>query len=324
MAKAELKRKDGEILDEDEQMIDIQIKKKKTSKRNTALDTELIHYFESMSVPLKLMARHGAHFEVEAKKAIRKVYNDGRNYRKETNPLKKTKQTIASRLSHALVVSGMLGTIPCERLVIDPGASISMIDVATARKGPIPVKKDCRLKFQLANGKYDDPIGETKSRQTITIEGIEVRLRMPVVEANNSYDVLLSRDWLHAVNAVAHYKQNQYKISRKGREATLQGQIYTQREVELTNDSSDLETTNETSSEENDEEEKESVDESSETEDSGSDGEVVQAYLTTCACLESFDLSPITPNLEIKRKGSGATIPQQMTEGAAGYDLFAA
>ena len=140
------------------------------------------------------------------------------------------------KLDHALVVSGMLGSIPCTRLVIDPNSSISMIDVHTARKGPIPIIKTPDLAFQLVNGETGPPIGETHSRQALNIQGIQVKLKMPVVDSNNSYDVLLGKDWLLKVDAVIHYNKHQCTISRKGKTALLQGQIYSEEEFELPQD----------------------------------------------------------------------------------------
>jgi hypothetical protein len=171
------------------------------------------------------VVKHGASFQTQAKGAIKKVYEGGKEYRKRVNPTIET--PLEAKFSHAMTVSGMLGDIPCSRLVIDPGNSVSMIDVRTARKGPIPIIKGSKLTFQLANGEIGSPIGETKSRQVIDVEGVKVKLRMPVVESNDTYDVLLGRDWFHAVNAVAHYSQNRYKISCKGKEALLQGRLYT-------------------------------------------------------------------------------------------------
>src|SRR5205823_672967 len=101
--------------------------------------------FKNMPVPLNLVVKHGASFEVQARKAIKKVYDQGRDYRKHVNPV----MMLNAKFSHAMVVKGFLGKIPCTRLVIDPGNSISMIDVNTARKGPIPITKDSDLSFQL-------------------------------------------------------------------------------------------------------------------------------------------------------------------------------
>ena len=182
-----------------------------------------------MSVPLELVVHHGAGFEAQAKRAIKKVYSEGWDYRKNVNLLLNERIRVAptSKFSHALVVSGHLGKIPCEQLVIDPGSSILMIDIQTACKGPLALNRNSCLSFHLANGEVAKPVGETIDRQTISIQGVEVSLKMPVVDSKDSYDILLGCDWLHAVNAVAHYAKNQYKISRDGKTAKLQGHIYT-------------------------------------------------------------------------------------------------
>src|SRR4051812_6930994 len=97
--------------------------------------------FRRMAVPLELMVRHGALFKAQAKRAIKKVYSEGWEYRRNINSVNNPgfKMVPTVKFSHALVVSGHLGKIPCEHLVIDTGSSISMINIQTARKGPIPL-----------------------------------------------------------------------------------------------------------------------------------------------------------------------------------------
>src|SRR4051812_31398661 len=254
-------------------------------------------------------------FQTQVKGAIKKVYKGGKEYRKRANPTIET--LLEAKFHHAMTVSGMLGDIPCNRLVIDPGNSISMIDVRTARKGPIPIVKESKLTFQLANGQFGSPIGETKSRQVLDIEGVRVKLRMPVVDSNDSYDVLLGRDWLHAVDAVAHYSKNQYSISRKGKSAVLQGRIYTQKEVELSYDSS----TTESESDVTDETESSSSSEGSSSDER--ENESAQAFLATGIGLDQFDVCPTqSSTLKILRNNPAAMLPVRATEGAAGYDLF--
>src|SRR4051794_4509997 len=99
---------------------------------------------------------------------------------------------------------------------------------------------------------------------------------MPVMDLNNLYDVLLGHDWLHAVKAIAYYDKNQYMISWKGKSATLQGRLYTQRKVELPHDSDTTESTSSVSDDSNDDESDSS---SSESE---SAKEVTQAFMTLC------------------------------------------
>ena len=111
---------------------------------------------------------------------------------------------------------------------------------------------------------------------------------MPVVDSKNSYDILLGRDWLHAVNAVAKYSQNMYKISKNGVKAKLQGRIYTQREVKLATSSSE---SGESSSEEESEEEEANESSEEETE--------LQAFRAMCLNLEEFDAKPTNRTLKI-------------------------
>ena len=62
---------------------------------------------------------------------------------------------------------------------------------------------------------------------------------MLVVDVKSSYDILLGRDWLHAVSAVGNYRRNSYIISKDGNEITLAGRTYDANEVELPEDSQD-------------------------------------------------------------------------------------
>ena len=65
---------------------------------------------------------------------------------------------------------------------------------------------------------------------------------MPVIDLKDSYvRSLPRRDWLYAVNAIAKYHKNQYRISKDGKKVKLQGKIFTQKEVELTTSSSESE-----------------------------------------------------------------------------------
>lgn len=305
--------------------------RRKTRVKNLAektVDQEVVATIRNMPIPLGLVVRHGASFESQAKKAIKQVYAEGRNYRKNLNPLAKTvfPPSSSSKFSHALVVSGYLGKerIPCERLVIDPGCSISMIDVRTARKGPLELNRDSHLTFHLANGEIARPVGETKQRQVINVEGVEVSLKMPVVDSKDSYDILLGRDWLHAVNAVARYAKNQYKISRDGKHAKLQGRIYTQREVELASSSTESSSSDSDSdSESNDDSDEEDEPESLKEPDTENEEEPVEQFLAACVRLDDLDIKPPVEVLKVARREPEATVPVRMTEGSAGYDLFA-
>ena len=80
-------------------------KVKKTAKKNRAkktLDPEVVELFRKLSVPLELVAKHGASFESQAKRAVKEVYDGGRTHRKNVNPLR-----AAGMLSHTMTVSGI-------------------------------------------------------------------------------------------------------------------------------------------------------------------------------------------------------------------------
>src|SRR4051812_45056175 len=104
---------------------------------------------------------------------------------------------------------------------------------------------------------------------------------MPVIDSQDSYDILLGRDWLHAVNAIANYAKNEYHISKDGKEAKLQGRIYTQEEVELGSSS----------------DESDGYDSDTETEDDEEQGnpepnDIVDQYLASCILLDDLDIKP--------------------------------
>ncbi len=133
MAKTSKKREFAE----DPIEVVIKSKKKRTKKAlrpRKTVDKEVLELFKRVNVPLELVAQHGAGFATQSKNAIREIYQKGREYRKGYHPI-----PMNANLSHALVVKGKLGNIPCDRLVIDPGSSVSIIDIQTARKGPIPI-----------------------------------------------------------------------------------------------------------------------------------------------------------------------------------------
>src|SRR3954463_8099348 len=137
---------------------------------------------------------------------------------------------------------------------------------------------------------------------------------MPVVDSRDSYDILLGRDWLHAVNAVAKYSKNMYKISKDGVSAKLQGCIYTQKEVELATSSSE-------SGEPSSDEESDAEVATDSTESSKEDTEV-QAFRAMCLKLEEFDAKPTHRTLRVVRQETTAKVPVRASKGAAGYDLF--
>ena len=66
-----------------------------------------------------------------------------------------------------------------------------ILDVQKAREAKIGIRTKSKLIIQLANGDYEKPIGETAEKELINIGGVEVGLRMPVMDSKNSYDILL-------------------------------------------------------------------------------------------------------------------------------------
>jgi dUTP pyrophosphatase len=118
---------------------------------------------------------------------------------------------------------------------------------------------------------------------------------------------------LHAVDAVARYSKNLYKISCKGKSATLQGCLYTQKEVQLPASLSSDE-------EEEAEEASETLSNSMDEEDDG----MIKAYMTSAINLEQFAMRPIMSEpMMVQRLSPEAEIPKRMSEESVGYDLYA-
>ena len=107
-------RKHTEEVDEDDIMVEVDVKKKPRTRAKIpakgTVDQEVVALFKSLPVPLELVVRHGAAFESQAKRAIKQVYDEGKNYRKRKNPA-----LASSKLSHPLTVSGVVGGFECER-----------------------------------------------------------------------------------------------------------------------------------------------------------------------------------------------------------------
>jgi hypothetical protein len=182
-------------------------------------DPEVLNFVRQTSFPLHIVARHGAHLGVQVKKAIQETWNHERLAKR------KGKDKVPAMLSHALVVPGRLGHTNCANLVIDPGASTSLLDLRKAQEASIDMKTNSRYVIQLADGTVTKPAGETRRREQVNVQGVKVDLRMPIVDSKGTYDILLGRDWLHAVQAIGDYANNTYTISKDGKEVLLTGKV---------------------------------------------------------------------------------------------------
>lgn len=287
------KRKQPEVMVETDGPERVE-KVKKTSKRNRArktMDPDVVSLFRDMQVPLNLVVRHGAAFEAMAKRALKEVYDEGRAHRKKLNPI-----MLSSKLSHALTIHGTFADVPCERLIIDPGCTVSMLDVNLARRAKIGIKKKTNIVIMLADGGTSRPIGQTANKEIINVRGLKVALRMPVVDSKNSYDILLGRDWLKQTKAIGDYSKNSYKIRVNGRTEKLQGRKYSKSEVVLTDSSSEgsSETTTsaESTSEFSDESSSDETESESGSETDSEDEEGVAAFRAEILQLDNFDVRP--------------------------------
>ena len=107
----------------------------------------------------------------------------------KTNPIITT-----TNLSHALIVEGKLDKTLYKKLVIDPGYSISLLDINKAREAGIGIRKKSRVRIELVNGEIEVLISKMVRKELVNIGGVEVQLRMLVVDVKSSYDILLGRD----------------------------------------------------------------------------------------------------------------------------------
>ena len=280
---ARLKRKQNTTMEEDGPSQPEKAKKttKKTRAKKT-LDPEVVQLFRQMQVPLGLVAKHGASFESMAKRAVREVYLEGRDHRKRVNPAK-----ASGKLSHALMVSGTFAGIKCSKLIIDPGSSVSTVDVSLARKAGLGIKTKSKIIWELADGSKARPLGQTATKENVNIEGVEVSLRLLVADSNNTYDILLGRDWLYKVNAKGNYLKNTYTIEAGGKAAKLRGQVYKEEEVSLSDSSEESESTSDEESSSDDSDEESSSEESEEEEEVN-----VPAFLARGYFLDEFDAKP--------------------------------
>ena len=281
---ARVKRKQVDAMEEDGGPSKAE-KAKKTTKKTRAkktLDPEVVHLFRKMQVPLDMVARHGASFESMAKRAIREVYLEGKSHRNRVNPV-----MASSKLSHALVVPGTFAGIKCSKLVIDPGSSVSTVDVNLARKAGLGIKTKTKIVWELADGSKARPIGQTATKEKINIDGVEVSLYLLVAESNSTYDILLGRDWLFKVNAKGNYIKNTYTIEAGGKTAKLKGQVFQESEVTLSDSSAE-----ETSSEEEESSSEDSGEESTSESEESEEEVSVPAFLARGHLLDEFDMKP--------------------------------
>src|SRR5436305_5966679 len=298
---------------EEEPVVEIEVeprssnvgKKKKMAKKNSSTrtpDPDLVDFLHNWAIPYGLSVRHGAKFGTQMKRVIQAVYKKGQDYHKAKNPV-----VAATHLSHAMVVSGCLGNVCCDNLVVDPGSTTTILDIKTAHKAHISIRKGLKYVIQMANSTHKSPFSKTAERETIIINGIEASLRMLVMDSKGSYNILLGRNWLHAVNAVGDYKKNQYTITNKGKQAILAGKVYTTREVELSSAAEESGDSEDELSEEEEEGEEEEEDEEEEekTKNDAEDEEPVLAQ-SFRACVVSLD------ELDLKVVGSRPSPPSPL------------
>jgi hypothetical protein len=147
-------------------------KKKKAMKRNITLktpDPDMVKFVREIQFLLELMAQHGASLGMQTKRAVQAVYQMGKDYQKARNPALAT-----AHLSHAMVVIGCLGSVKCEKLIIDPGSSTMILDVQKAHEAGIGITKGLKYLIQMANRDLKALIGETAICELITVKGVKV------------------------------------------------------------------------------------------------------------------------------------------------------
>ncbi len=69
------------------------------------------------------------------------------------------------------------------------------------------------------------------ARQIINIQRIDIKLRIPMMDLHDSYDIFLKKGWFYVINAKIKYNKNQYKISQNKIKAKFQEYLYTQKKI---------------------------------------------------------------------------------------------
>jgi len=218
--------------EEDVIVVDVGPSKKKAKasppkRERRSADPAVVEFVCQTRFPRDVVARHGVLLGSQAKQAIKQIWDEEQEAKR-----KKKKSTAKAHLSHALVVSRRLNGVPCDNLVIDPGASTTLVGLRKAQEANLSTSKKCKYLLQLVDGSLKSPEGQTKHREIVEVRGTKVKLRMPVVDAKGSYDILLGRDWLSAMQAVGDYKSNTYRIQKDGIEVVLQGRKISSRDTD--------------------------------------------------------------------------------------------
>ena len=86
----------------------------------------------------------------------------------KTNPIITT-----TNLSHVLIVKGKLDKTLCKKLVINPGCSISLLDINKAREAGIGIRKKSRVRIELVNGEIEVPISKMARKEPVNIGGLK-------------------------------------------------------------------------------------------------------------------------------------------------------
>ena len=97
------------------------------------------------------------------------------------------------------------------KVIIDPGSTQSILDSNFAKRERIRFATPSRGNLLLADGTMQKPLGRTEEVRA-DVGGVAVQQAFNVLNARNSYDVLLGMDWLRAVRARANFEDGTYTI----------------------------------------------------------------------------------------------------------------
>jgi len=112
------------------------------------VDPAVIDWVRKIDIPLELVAKHGAMLEVQSKRAIKYVWKEKRYLRKVA---KEQPQVAPVYISHAMVVQGKIKDKIFSNIIIDPGASKSLMDKRAAEKSGIEVVLKSKYIIQMIN-----------------------------------------------------------------------------------------------------------------------------------------------------------------------------
>ena len=80
---------------------------------------------------------------------------------------------------------GMLSGNRVIKMIIDPGATRTLLDHQTAVRNDIVYRPGSMMRIELANGTIETPVGETIGQESIELGGVLVNMKLLVVRSRD-------------------------------------------------------------------------------------------------------------------------------------------